>query len=134
MRFSIRDWLWRWGPAGIMMTLIFTASATPGQDLPTFGFLDFIVKKGGHAFGYALLGVAYLRGLTKGKNASPGQLLLSVVMASIYAVMDEFHQRFTPGRSPSVEDVIVDTIGAAAGVGIWPLLRTRLPIRRSARE
>jgi hypothetical protein len=131
MSFSIKDWIWRWGPACIMMTLIFTASGTSGQDLPHFGFLDLIVKKGGHAFGYALLGISYLRGLTKGRNVSPGQLLLAVMLASLYAATDEFHQSFTPGRSPSVEDVIIDTIGATAGVGLWPFIRTRLPIRRS---
>jgi VanZ family protein len=114
-----------------MMTLIFTASATPGQSLPSFGILDIIVKKGGHAFGYALLGISYLRGLTKRRPASPRQLLLSVTLAFLYAATDEFHQRFTAGRTPAVEDVIIDTIGAAAGVGIWPFIQTRLPIRRS---
>jgi VanZ family protein len=107
-----------------MMTLIFTASGTPGSDLPQFGFLDLLVKKGGHALGYALLGISYLRGLTGGRNASRGHLVLAVVLATLYAASDEFHQRFTPGRTPSVEDVVTDSIGALAGVGLWPLIRS----------
>jgi VanZ family protein len=131
MSYSIKDWIWRWCPACLMMTLIFMASGTQGQDLPQFGFLDLIVKKSGHAFGYALLGISYLRGLTKGRTASPVQLILAMILASLYAVTDEFHQRFTPGRSPSLEDIIIDTIGATAGVALWPRVRARLPNRSS---
>jgi len=124
MSFSIWDWIRRWGPACIMMALIFTASGTPGSDLPQFGFLDVLVKKGGHALGYALLGISYLRGLAYGRNASPRQLLLAATLATLYAATDEYHQRFTPGRTPSVEDVLTDSIGAIAGVGLWPFVRS----------
>ena len=124
MSFSIKEWIWRWGPACIMMTLIFTASGTPGPALPRFGLLDVFVKKAGHALGYALLGISYLRGLTRDRKPSRSQRLLSVMLACLYACTDEFHQRFTPGRTPSVEDILIDTIGATAGVGLWPFIRS----------
>jgi len=108
------------------MTLIFTASGTPGQDLPHFGFVDLLVKKGGHALGYALLGIAYLRGLAYRRISSRRDLVIAVVLACLYAATDEFHQRFTPDRSPSIQDAGIDTIGAAIGVPLWPGIRARL--------
>lgn len=36
------------------------------------------------------------------------------VAVAIYAVSDEFHQSFVPGREASVVDVIADTAGAAS--------------------
>ncbi len=122
----MKGWLWRWGPALVMMGLIFTASGTPGQELPDFGTVDTATKKCGHAIGYALLGIAYLRGLTYRKDPSFRYPILAVAFACIYAATDEFHQIFTPNRSPAVMDVIIDTIGAAIGVSLWPLLKSHL--------
>ncbi len=123
---SMKSAIWRWGPAVIMMALIFTASGTPGQELPDFGTMDLLAKKGGHIIGYALLGIAYLHGLSYRKNLSPGRCILAVILACLYASTDEFHQRFTPNRSPAVSDVTIDTLGAAAGVSLWPVICSHL--------
>ncbi len=106
-----------------MMILIFIASGTPGSDLPKFGWWDVIVKKGAHMTGYALLAAAMLYGLTGGEAASGRQALRAVFLAALYAVTDEFHQRFTPGRGPSIADVGIDTLGATIGLLIWTCFR-----------
>ncbi len=126
----MKSWLWRWGFALIMMALIFTASGTPGQDLPDFGAVDTLAKKCGHAIGYALLGIAYLRGVSYRMDASPARRIFALALACLYAATDEFHQRFTPNRSPAVLDVLIDTIGASLGISLWPMLRSRLFGRR----
>jgi hypothetical protein len=41
---------------------------------------------------------------------------LSVAVNFIYAVIDEYHQSFVPGRTPLVKDVFIDTVGAVFGV------------------
>jgi hypothetical protein len=112
---ALTKFLWRWGPALAMMALIFFASGTSGPEMPSFGILDLLVKKGGHMLGYGLLATAYLRGLTAAAKAGRGAVLLAVVMAVIYAATDEFHQSFIPGRNPSAADVGIDTIGAVLG-------------------
>ena len=33
-----------------------------------------------------------------------------------YAATDEFHQIFVPTRTPAVHDVVIDTLGGAAGL------------------
>lgn len=122
-----KSWIWRWGPALAIMGLIFTASGTPGQSLPDFGSVDLLAKKGGHALGYALLGISYLRGLAYRKDATKKHAILAVLLACLYAMTDEFHQRFTPERTPAIADVLLDTLGACAGVLIWYDVRQRLP-------
>ncbi len=111
----VTAFLGRWGPAFVMMALIFLASGTSGPDIPNFGAWDLIVKKGGHMIGYALLAAAYLHGLTFNGKPARNTIIGSIIMAAIYAATDEFHQSFTPGRHPSLLDVSIDTIGATVG-------------------
>ncbi len=69
--------------------------------------------------GYALLGIAFYYGL--GFEQKRGWVL-AWLLALIYAFSDEFHQSFTPGRHPSMEDIFLfDGIGAAIGVGLLSL-------------
>jgi VanZ family protein len=101
-----------------MMVLIFIASAMPGSEVPEFGTIDLIIKKGGHMIGYALLAIAcFLAAYGDNKNI-PRSVILSLCLAIVYAASDEFHQTFTPGRSPSVIDVGIDAAGAIIGVGL----------------
>jgi hypothetical protein len=85
------------------------------------------VAEGGHLVGYALLGVSYLHGFASHKGVNRGTLLAAIVLAGLYAVTDEFHQSFTPGRTPSAVDVSIDTVGAALGAVIWAWARS-LPV------
>ena len=45
----------------------------------------------------------------------PIAVCVSVLLGAVFAVSDEFHQFFSEGRGPSVQDVLLDTCGAAAG-------------------
>ena len=42
--------------------------------------------------------------------------LVAVALASLYAVTDEFHQSFVPGRMCDPADWLTDTLGATLGV------------------
>ncbi len=110
---TIKHCISRWGPAGILMTVIFGASATSADHIPSLPRGDNLLKKGGHALGYALLSLAYLRGLGPEKRYARWQALL---LAALFALSDEAHQASTPGRKPSLRDVGIDTAGAAVGL------------------
>ena len=100
-----------------MMAIIFSFSSIPNQQMPSFGLLDTLVKKGGHATGYALLALANLlamRSQIGGRNARP--YLLAWLIAVAYAASDEFHQSFVPGRHPAITDVGIDALGAMVGL------------------
>jgi len=121
----MKDWIGRWGPAVLVMIIIFIASATPSSDIPTLGSWDFLAKKGGHMIGYALLAAAYFHGLNNRKNIKRSQFILAICLAVAYAASDEWHQRFTPGRTASIRDVLIDATGAALGLAFLSWLRTR---------
>ena len=87
-----------------------------------------IVRKCGHAFEYFVLGVLLLNmlrqfWLAKRKGEWARYWYLVVVGASIYAVTDEVHQAFVPGRSCELRDIIIDTVAAGMGVGVVMLIR-----------
>jgi hypothetical protein len=124
---NLKEWLRRWGPALLLMAVIFIASAQPKEVVPDFGAHDWGVKKAAHAFGYALLGVAYLHGLAGGRPPTWRQAALAVVLAALYAATDEYHQSFVPDRGADLLDVGIDALGAALGVGLRLALR-RLPL------
>jgi VanZ family protein len=110
----------RWIPAVVMMGLIFLASSTPASHLPYFGVLDLLVKKGGHAIGYALLGLSYFYALPN-RLSIPYRALMALFMAILFSLSDEFHQSFVEGRTSTLRDVLIDSSGAtlalfAAGI------------------
>ena len=117
----------RWVPALLVMAVIFALSATPGPDLPKFGLWDTLVKKGAHFFGYAVLALAYWHAI----RAQPGGhrarfYVLAFALAILYAVSDEFHQSFVPGRHPSwVDAFLIDGSGAALALWVTWLVRNK---------
>lgn len=115
--------LWLWGPVLVQMALIFIASSIPNlQQLP-----GNISDKAGHGIGYAILGALLLRALARGRRAGVTwrTMLLAILCATAYGVSDELHQRFVPGRSSDVYDVLADAEGAAAAsLGAWAILKS----------
>jgi VanZ family protein len=112
----------RWGPAILLMALIFLFSSLPSTVIPSFGKFDFSIKKLGHMLGYALLAPAYLRGIGKKGSA---EITVAWIMSIMYAFTDETHQAFVPGRSSSIVDIGIDGIGALAGLSPIILLTLR---------
>lgn len=47
------------------------------------------------------------------------KFIVPVAIVSIYGIVDEIHQSFTPGRESSVLDWVADTIGAVIGVFVF---------------
>lgn len=106
----------RWGPAVLIMVGIFVLSSRASTELPVFGIWDYLVKKGGHVVGYGLLALAYWRGLGPERGKRP----VAWVLAICYALTDEIHQAFVPGRYSSLLDVLLfDNLGAILGLMLW---------------
>ena len=102
----------------IWMVLIFWLSGTPGEDVPHLGGWDTWLKKGGHMAGYALLAILWARALhSRFPLATAGRLALMIVV--LYAISDEYHQTFVPGRNGKGVDVLVDAAGGLAGLWVW---------------
>lgn len=103
-----------WFFAIVMMLIIFMASSTPGQVINAAGLGPNIYHIEGHSLLFFLLCLSYFKAVKKVPAA--------VLLTFIFAMTDEFHQRFVPLRSASWDDILVDTLaGLAAGFIIWKL-------------
>ena len=114
----------KWIPALIVMAVIFLFSSQPSENLPDFGMVDRIVKKGGHMFEYGVLALSYWYAFGWSKQ----RRWLAWLLAILYAASDEYHQTFVSGRHPSVWDVLIfDNFGAL--ISLW--IRSRFIKRKS---
>ena len=99
-----------WAPVVVWAAGIFAFSAVP--DLGTgLGTWDLVLRKLSHAVEFAVLGALLLRALRDERAA--------VAAGVAYAISDELHQYFVPGRVASPVDVAIDSVGVAAGVLLW---------------
>lgn len=120
------------------MILIFIVSTRLGSDSSTSRFLvpflkwllgdpsaetintvRIAIRKGGHLFEYAVMSILCYRALANG--ILTGQWRLSwawkaMAISVLYAASDEIHQSFEPTRTGSVVDVMIDSVGALAGL------------------
>ncbi len=90
------------------MGVIFFVSHQTPTELPAFGAWDLAFKKMGHFLGYAALALLALRGVWDG----PRPYLAAFLIVFFYAISDEFHQTFIPGRNGTPVDVFIDASGA----------------------
>ena len=124
MKFS-KNLLLKLLPALLMMTAIFVFSARPSTDEQS-SIWQSIIYKGGHVIGYALLTLSLWRRF----DFSGKRIWLAWLLAIVYAMSDEYHQSFVPGRHPAVLDVVVyDNLGAL--LSVWfarQLVKQKQPI------
>ena len=77
---------------------------------------EFLIRKLAHFGSYFLLaGFGYL-GLLSVIPFWGFRVPLTWLAATGYAALDEFHQLLTSGRSPMIQDVMLDSCGAIAGL------------------
>jgi VanZ family protein len=81
-----------------------------------------------HMAAYGLLGV-FILGIMRPSltGYSYNQVALATLMATVYGVMDEWHQSYVPGRSSDPLDLVADFVGALlATLAVRALMRRRL--------
>ena len=82
--------------------------------------LTIIVRKTAHFSIYTLLGLLSMNFMLtfEEKELCKFDLrcLIALVFCIFYAITDELHQYFIPGRSCELRDVCIDTLGAVLGI------------------
>ncbi len=78
----------------------------------------YIVRKSAHFIEYALLGVLLASVCTSYYAGIGKTCLISQLCGGLYAVSDELHQYFVPGRSCQLSDVVLDWVGVFTGICI----------------
>ena len=74
------------------------------------------IRKSAHFTAYMLLGILTLSALFTHKLKNKARALLTLAICFLYAVSDEVHQVFVPGRAGRISDVMIDTSGAVLGI------------------
>lgn len=93
---------------------IFILTSLPSDRLPSVEVSDKI----NHFLAFFILGFFLnltLKYQTKFPELKKNIILITVIIASGYALLDELHQLFVPGRSAEVLDWVADFIGAITG-------------------
>lgn len=74
------------------------------------------VRKSAHFLIYTLLGFLIMNAYLQKEKIKRKDIFVSWILGTIYAITDEVHQFFVPGRSAEIRDVCIDSLGVITGV------------------
>lgn len=123
---SFRPVFW-WSLALGWMGLIFLFSAQSNFDFISEQWNSDPLSVAAHFSEYALLAALLAQALRHSRITATRAARLAFLLSVVYAGSDELHQAFVPGRHPDLRDVLVDALGALAGLCLlhW-LLRKQM--------
>ena len=75
------------------------------------------VRKAAHVFEYLVLGTLTIANCAELFDQRVPEI--SALLCFIYAISDEIHQLFIPGRSGSITDVLIDMTGSIIGIILY---------------
>jgi len=113
--------------AVLITSLIAWLSSIPEHSLPGSGSLsERVISNLAHIPAYALLTLLWLKSFVGTRLGKPSLAVNSLVLVGLllFAVSDEIHQSFVPGRTSSFMDIGLDLIGIFCGLAVLKALRT----------
>jgi VanZ family protein len=141
-----RRLIWLYGPLVVWMALIFLGSSDqlsatntasilrpllrfliPTESEGLIDTIHFVLRKCGHLTEYAVLGFLAARAFrgTGRSILANNWFVWGLLLVTVYALSDEFHQSWVPARTATIYDTIIDTAG-----GLIALLVVKLWVRR----
>ncbi len=97
----------------------------PGASPQTLLLVHYFIRKLAHLTEFGVLGLLLYHALKEIRGGRAVAIACTLLLAVAFAGLDEFHQIFVPGRTPSVRDVGLD------GAGATLVLALRLFLSRS---
>lgn len=79
---------------------------------------SFVIRKLAHIIEYLLLTLSYYYSISKTFKSSGNfqkTFFIAFLLGLFYAITDEYHQTFIPGRVGTYEDVLIDSVGILTG-------------------
>ncbi len=105
--------LYAWVPVLVCMLIIFYLSSLPGEKvlISKTDWIERNLKNVLHAIQYAILWLLQLRALKLSGVKNKTAFLLTWIITILFALSDEYHQKFTPRRESSLGDIVFDITG-----------------------
>lgn len=107
--------------------LIFGKAGYSGADVEE---LNWKLRKLAHFMLFLLLGILSAYALANSPSARRKWTLTAILICILYAAGDELHQMFVLGRTASLQDVLLDTMGAITGIVLYRWRRRRRDERK----
>lgn len=98
-------------PILVWATFIFFLSSQPVLPSPSAALWDFAFKKLSHIFVYFIFFRLMYRAINFDIQDKMKASIICFILSFLYALSDEFHQSFVPGRTPTGKDVLFDALG-----------------------
>lgn len=109
--------LLRWLPAIIWAAVIFWCSSRSTSPIPLIPIPH--ADKGIHFTEFFILCYSICHAQEPSGQNFRRIMWRAVLMTSVYGALDEYHQSFTPERTPEVADWMADTAGAVVAGFVW---------------
>ena len=84
--------------------------------------IETVIRKLAHLTIYTIQGILMMGLMYTFEIQQKYRVAISLGVGIIYAISDEIHQGFVPGRSPHITDVMIDTAGVVIGITVIILL------------
>lgn len=85
--------------------------------------LHHFVRKNAHFLIYFVLGILVVRAFRLSEIRGKKSIVFALAICIAYAISDELHQLFVPGRGAQVKDVLIDSTGAFVGIILYSWLK-----------
>lgn len=97
--------------------------------------IHFLLRKVAHFSEYAVLGILAARAFVASANdfIQRHQFQVALLLIVSYALLDEFHQSFVPGRTASIYDSAIDVAGGITALLVFTLWHRR-PLKMRSRS
>ena len=124
----IKNWL----PVILWAGMIFFLSSIPDLRSGLPNIFDLILRKIAHSGEFGVLAILIMRAISSlkqqhNRKLSFNVILIVIIIVILYAISDELHQGFVPGRVTSPIDALIDSFGAIIGLVIF------LPLQQFSR-
>lgn len=100
----------------------FTANRSSGSYI-TARKVNYYIRKSGHFLEYFMLAFCLMTATSLRKPIRGKTIAAVIGFCIICACLDEYYQTLLQDRSGRVKDVVIDTLGATAGVMIYTISR-----------
>ena len=93
-----------------------------GKTIEEQAIIETIIRKLAHFSLYAIGGIIIFLHVNLYEITEKRKVITSWTIGTAYAITDEIHQLFVPGRSGEIRDVFIDSLGIIIGIIIIRLI------------